>query len=76
MRGTLTALAVTVKPEGALSRVALEWTDEAGGRQSTLVAGLSGDRIAAELERMTGRSEDARAGYLLGLARGISLERR
>lgn len=76
MAHTLTALKVTDRPDAAFYRIDLEWTDEVGKRQATMFSGFTGKRIHEELEVATARSEDARHGYLLGLARGISIMER
>lgn len=57
-------------------RIIIEWLDEVGEPQSVMYYGYSADRLHADLERHTAIGEQSRADYLLGLLRGLALERR
>lgn len=76
MSRSITEIKVTTMSDGDFfRRIAFEWRDEAGELHNKLYCGFSAVKIFADLENSTAQGEDARDGFLLGLVRGISVER-
>jgi hypothetical protein len=75
MARSITEIKVTHRADGeGFRRVGIEWRDESGDRHQRLYCGFTATKIFNDLETSTAIGEEAREGFLLGLARGLSVE--